>query len=481
MTNNLKEKAIKGVSWNMIEQFSVQGVKFILGIILARLLTPADFGLIGMISVFFAVANVFIQGGLGIAYIQKETVTDTDANTVFFTNLIISIGLYSGLWFGAPAISSFYEQPQLVLITRIMGLVVIINAFNIIQLSQIKRNVDFKKKTKITLLSTIISGSLGVLAAYYGMGVWSLVIQQLTDRFVSTLILSITNKWNPSLKFSINSLKTMFSVGIWELLSGIVQTIFQNIYILTIGKFFPAAQLGFYTKAKQLKNLASQQLTGSVGSVSFPVLSRLQNDKIKLKNAMRKFIQYSLILTVPAMMVMIVSARPFVLLALTEKWSPMIPYLQLMCIAGFLYPIHVVNLQVLTALGHTRLGFNLNVVKNILRIINISIMYRWGVIYIIYGELILSLISLILNTYYTKWLIGYGFIKQIKDIYKIVFIGFVAGGLSLWLNSYIENLWINFAFAVLSSLGLFVCLQVLFNFSLVKNIYAMRSIFIKNK
>jgi teichuronic acid exporter len=314
MASSLKEKAVKGVTWTLIERFGIQGMKFILGIILARLLMPKDFGLIGMIMVFFAVAQVFIDSGFGSAYIQKKDVTNDDANTVFFTNLFISIILYGILWLSAPAIARFYEQPQLIDLTRVMGLVVVINAFNVIQIAQLTRAVNFKRKTKVTLMATLISGTSGVTAAYCGLGVWSLVIQNMLNRFLITSGLWLTSKWKPAWKFSKESFKSMFSFGSWVLFSSIIRKIFDNIYILTIGKFFSASQLGFYTKAKQFKQLSSEQLSAAVGIVAFPMFSQMQADKVKLQLAMRKFLQHSLIFITPLLVTLIVVAKPFVIL-----------------------------------------------------------------------------------------------------------------------------------------------------------------------
>lgn len=418
MPQSLKNKAVKGVSWNLAERFGNQAIRFVLAVMLARLLTPADFGLIGMITVFFAVAEVFVQSGFGQAYIQKKEVNNADADTVFYTNLFISILVYGLLWLAAPAIAAFYEQPALIELTRVMGLVVIINAFNMIQIAQVTRAVDFKRKTQVTLMATLASGIAGVSAAYIGFGVWSLVIQQMGNRFLTTSGFWVTSQWKPGLQFSTQSFRDMYIFGIWVLAAGIIKTMFDNIYILTIGKFFPAAQLGFYTKAKQFQQLSSNQIAIAIGLVAFPVLSRLQEDKLQLRKKSSKFLSHTLALTAPLMVILIVIAKPFVLILLTEKWSPIIPYLQLLCIVGILYPIHMVNVQILQSQGKSNLNFKLTIFKNVLRIINLIIMYRFGVVFIIIGEVFVSSFSLVINTYYTKIIINYGLLDQFKDSYK---------------------------------------------------------------
>lgn len=476
---SLKQKAVKGVSWNLIERFGLQAIKFVLAVILARLLTPADFGLIGMITVFFAVAQVFIQGGFGQAYIQKKEVTDLDASTVFYTNLVISVFLYGLLWLAAPAIAAFYDQPPLVKLTRVMGLVVVINAFNMIQVAQVTRAIDFKRKTKITLTSTLFSGAAGISAAYIGYGVWSLVIQQMANRLFTTAGFWVTSKWRPGLHFSVQSFKNLFSFGAWVLAAGIIRTVFDNIYILTIGKFFPAAQLGFYTKAKQFQRLSSQQLSGAVGQVAFPVLSRFQDDKDQLRNKARKFLTHTLAFTAPLLVILMVVAKPFVLILLTEKWAPMIPFLQILCIVGFLYPIHQINVQLLQAQGKSNLNFRIAVIKNSLRIINIAAMYRFGVVYIILGEVVCSFLALAVNTYYTKQLVNYGFWDQLKDIRQILVAAVVAGAFGYGISQASSHIYVQFMLGCSLTALCYIAFHYIFNRPFFFEILKLRENFVR--
>lgn len=480
MAENLKEKAVKGISWNLIERIGVQGIKFILGIILARLLMPADFGLIGMITVFFAIAQVFVQSGFGHAYIQKEHVDEKDANTVFYVNLITSVLLYFVLWFGAEAIANFYDQPQLVSLTRVMGIIVIINSFNVIQIAKITRNVDFKKKTQVTLIATIISGFAGIYAAYKGMGVWSLVIQHLSNAFIFSIILWVKSKWVPSLSFSRQSFKSLFSFGSWILAGGLLRTTFDNIYILIIGKLFPIAQLGFYTKAKQFQKLLSEQLSQATSSVAFPVFSKMQNDKVKLQRVMKDFLTHTMFLIAPVLIVVIVIAKPLVIVLLTDKWEPMIPYLQLLSVVGVLYPLHAVNVQALNAQGLSRLNFKLNLVKNALRVINIVITYRWGVLYIIIGEIVLSLIALFINTYFTKRLLNYGLFDQLLDIKELILGILLAGSLSYGFVLITANIYLALIIGAVLFGILFLGTQYVFNRRFLLSFIDLRKIFIKS-
>ncbi|MFO7841299.1 MAG: lipopolysaccharide biosynthesis protein [Fidelibacterota bacterium] len=479
MAAELKEKAIKGVTWNLMERFGMQGLTFILGVILARLLTPEDYGLIGMMVVFFAVADVFVKSGLGQAYVQKKEVTDLDATTIFYTNLIISALLYVVLWFAAPAISRFYEQPALLELTRVMGVIVIIHAFNVIQQAQVRRDLDFKRKTKITIIATLLSGIAGIGAAIGGLGVWSLVIKNLSNALILTMGLWITSAWKPTLSFSLRSFREMFAFGVWILGSGILRKVFENIYKLVIGKLFPAAQLGFYTQSRNFQRIASEDMTMAVSSVAFPVFSQMQGNKVRMRQAMHRFLTHSMVIIMPLMVTLAVVAEPFVILLLTGKWAPMIPYLQLLCIVGFLYPVQSVNIQMLFAHGKSRLNFNLSLIKNALRILNIVIMYRYGVIYIILGEVAVSVISLAVNTYYTKKFIDYGLLRQLKDIGIIAGGSLAAGALAFVFTLLTVNYWLMLFGAAFLSFAVYAASQYLFNRQLFTDVMSLKDFFIK--
>lgn len=417
--DSLKQKSIDAVIWNLLEKYGNQVIGLIIGVILARLLTPADYGLIGMITVFFALAMVFVNSGFGTAYIQKKDANETDASTIFFFNIFVSAFFYVILWFVAPLIANFYNQDELVNLIRVMAIVLIISSFSMIQITKLVKEVNFKKKAIITLVSTLISGVVGITAALNGFGVWSLVIQKLIGTSINAIGLWKYYKWRPQFTFSMNSLKEMFAFSSWVLFANIMRTIFDNIYILTIGKFFPVAQLGFYTKAKGYQKIIIQQPTSAIGGVSFPIFSKLQDDKYALKNSMRKFSQHTLFFIAPIIALLIVIANPLIFVVLTNKWMPMVPYLKLLLIGGFFYPINLINLKVLTALGKTNLNFRLEMFKNVLRLVNIIVMYRFGVLYIIYGEVFLSFLATLINGYYAKSLINYGIFEQLKDVLNI--------------------------------------------------------------
>jgi O-antigen/teichoic acid export membrane protein len=460
---NIKNKAISGVAWSLLERFGIQGMKLIFGIMLARLLSPKEFGIIGMVTVFFLIAQVFIDSGFGQAFIQKKEIDEKDANTVFYSNLVISLILYILLYFFAPVIANFYDEPMLKQITRVMGLVIVLNAFSIIQISYLKRKLNFEIKSKVSLISIVISGILGVVAAWRGLGVWSLVIQNMSERFFITLGLWIVSKWKPSFVFSWASFKDMFSFGLWVLLAGLFDTFFENIYALIIGKVFSLGQLGYYSQSKKFQRLSSRQMVGSIAAVSFPVLAEAQSNLPRFRNMLKKFLQQTLMFMTPFLVTFIIVAKPFVIILMKEKWAPMIPYLQLLLIIGILHPIQMVNLKALLALGKSRLNFTLGLIKSVLRIINIVVMYRYGVLYIVLGEVVIAFLSIFINSIYAKRDIQYGLLKQLKDIWKIFFAALVAGGVGILIATYIQSLWLHLILGIVSTLSIYIMIQYLIN------------------
>lgn len=461
--SNLKQKSIDAIIWNLIEKYGIQIIKLIIGVILARLLTPADYGLIGLITVFFALARVFINSGFGAAYIQKKDADQIDASTIFFFNLIVSFLLYCLLWISAPLIAMFYGETQLINLVRVSAIILIINSFSMMQIAKLTKEVNFKKKTIISLISTLISGTAGIIAALLNYGVWSLVLQQIIKALVNAMGLWLFYKWRPNLIFKMTSLKTLFSFSSWILLSSILRTVFDNIYILTIGKYFPIAQLGFYSKAKGYQGIISKQPSNAINIVSFPIFSKLQNDKVALKNSMRKFMVQTLFFIAPISITVIVIANPLIFVILTKKWMPMVPYLQLLLIIGLLYPIHSLNLQLLIAQGKTKLNFNISLIRNTLRVLNIIIMFRYGVINIIYGELFISLIALFINGYYTKKMIGYGIFEQLKDLFKIFFISGIAIIIGFLFVAIVSNDYLKIVIGILSTASSYLLFQFHFN------------------
>ncbi|NLT46251.1 MAG: lipopolysaccharide biosynthesis protein, partial [Thermotogaceae bacterium] len=339
-SSNLRQKTASGLFWSFSDLIANQGIQFLIQVVLARLLLVEDFGLIGMITIFIAISTSFIDSGFSQALIREQEAKQEDFSTVFYFNLAMACGLYIILFFSAPFISDFFKEPRLIAILRVLSLVLIINSFGIIQRVMLVRRIDFKTQTKISIIASISSGAVAIVLAYFGFGVWSLVIRTLTMQFLVAFLLSISNRWKPSLVFNIHSFKRLFRFGSRLLVSGLLDKIYNNIYYVIIGKFFSATDLGYYTNAKKLEETASAAVTGALQRVSYPVLSSMQNEESRLRAGFAKIIRTSTYLNFPIMVFLAAIANSLIKLIFSEKWLPSIPYFQILCFAGMLYPLH---------------------------------------------------------------------------------------------------------------------------------------------
>lgn len=396
MDNELKKKSIRGIKWSFVEVFISHFLKLVIGLILARLLTPEDYGLVAIALIFFTVSEVFIKSGLGQAYIQKSDADEIDANTIFTTNLVVSALFYAILWLTAPIIATYFQQPLLIMLIRVMAFIVIINAFNVIQLAILRKELAFKKKTLYATISYAISGGVGIYCALIGFGVWSLVLQQMLNKFLFALFLFVLSPYKMRLQFSYSAFKPLFEYGSWLLLTNIVIRIFDQIYKFAVGRYYTADALGLFDKGQQFPKLIYQNMTWSVGSVAFPVYTKVNNYKSRA-NILIKFIKYTLLFSIPTLLCLYLIAEPFVLLLLTEKWAGAIPYLKLFCIIGIIYPIYTYMLQYLEASGNTRVVFFITSLLVGFRLINVWLFIDISIIYIVYGEIISLIIITIIS------------------------------------------------------------------------------------
>ncbi len=363
MTDNLQQKTVTALSWSFVESMAARSAQFVIGIILARLLFPEQFGLIGMLMIFMAVSQAFLDSGFGAALIQKQEITQTDICSVFYFNILVGLAAAGLLSLAAPWIAAFYKQPVLTPLTRALSLTLVINSFGLIQNVLLTKQINFKTQTKVTLIAGVLSGIVGITLAVHGFGVWSLAIQQISSAFVRTACLWFFSSWRPILIFSFTSLRELFGFGSRLLASGVLNQTFDNIYLVVIGRLFSAADLGFFTRAKTLNDVPSQSLSQMVGRVTFPVFSTIQDDRVRLKRGLKKALTTLVLVNFPMMIGLAIVARPLVLVLLTDKWAPSIPYLQLLCVAGLLIPLQSMNLNVLQALGRSDLFLRLEIVK----------------------------------------------------------------------------------------------------------------------
>lgn len=414
--DSLKNKTVKGASWSFIDSIAGQGITFLVGLVLARLLTPEEYGLIGIIIIFIAVFNSIVDSGFSNALIRKNDAKDIDYNTVFISNLVLSVVLFGVLYISAPAISNFFNQPQLIPLLRVMGSIVIINAFAIIQRTILVKKVDFKTQTKVSLISSITSGVVGIGMAVGGLGVWSLVGQQISRQFLNSAFLWIYSRWYPKLQFSIQSFKELFTFG-WKLLvSSLIDTVWREIYQVIIGKCYSPVALGQYTRAQQFASICSSNLTTVVQRVSFPVLSSVQDDKERLKNGYKRIIKVAMLVTFVLMLGLAAVAKPLVLSLIGEQWLPCVPFLQIICLQMMLYPLHSLNLNMLQVQGRSDLFLKLEIIKKIIAIGPLLLGIFVNIYWMLGGSVVTGCIAYYLNAYYSGPFLNYSIKEQVKDI-----------------------------------------------------------------
>ena len=413
---SLKNKTIKGVGWSAADAFLGQGVTFIVGLVLARLLSPDEYGLIGICLIFTTVLNGIVDSGFSNALIRKKEVTDEDYNTMFITNMVISIVLYVLLFICAPLVSDFFHREELAALVRATGLVLFFNALSITQVTILTKKIDFKTKTKASFVSAIISGGIGIVMAYMGYGVWALVAQQLSKQLFYTICLWFLNKWWPKFTFYKDSFKYMWGFG-WKLLaSGILNNVWNQLYQVVIGRCYTSATLGHYTRANEYASIFSSNLTTIVQRVSFPALAEIQDDKERLVQGYRKVIKITMFVTAVCMISLGAVSEPIVYTLIGTKWHEAATYLPLICISMSLYPLHAINLNILQVLERSDIFLYLEILKKFIGLLPIAIGVFCGIYYMLLASIFASVISLYLNTWYTGKSLSYTFIKQIRDI-----------------------------------------------------------------
>lgn len=428
-TDSLKQKTTKGLFWSSVERFSNQGMSFFFSVILARLLSPSDYGIIAMVTIFFAVAQSFVDSGFSNALVRKTDRREEDLSTCFYFNIGVGIVAYIVLFLIAPFIADFYNQQILSPIIRITGLGVVLNSLCVVQQALFTIKIDFKSQAKVTLSATIISGIVGVVLAYQGYGVWALVWQGVVLSLVRMGLLWLMSKWRPTTGFSKSSFNYLFGYGSKLLASGLLDTIYNNIYPIVIGKFYTPAQLGNYSRALSFAQLPSSNITSILQRVTFPVLSTIQDDIPRLQANYRRLLKLSAFIVFPLMMGLAAVAFPMIRIVLTPKWEGCSLYLQIICFALMWYPIHAINLNLLQVKGRSDLFLRLEIIKKIVGVCIMCITIPLGITAMCIGMVVSSLISLFINTYYTGKLINIGCLKQIRDLLPILFNSLLMGSM----------------------------------------------------
>ncbi len=413
---SLKDKTVSGVGWSAADAFLGQGVSFIIGLILARLLSPEEYGLIGIVMIFTTVLMGVVDSGFSNALIRKEVVSKEDYSTLFFLNLLMSGLMYIILYVSAPWIAIFFERPQLVELLRVTGILLFFQALAIVQYTKLSRNIDFKTKTKASVISALVSGVVGVIMAYEGFGVWSLVAQQLSRELLYAGCLWVFNRWVPELKFSLASFKYMWGFGWKILLSGLLNNIWKELYQMIVGKFYSPATLGQYTRSKQYATIFSSNLTLIVQRVSYPVLSQVREDRSRMLSAYRRIIKTTMFVTAILMISMAAVAEPLIYCLIGPQWHQAALFLPFICVSLSLYPLQAINLNMLEVEGRTDIFLYVEIIKKIIALGPLFLGAFVGIYWMLVGSIITGLVSFFLNSFYTGKSMGYSSWMQLKDV-----------------------------------------------------------------
>ena len=459
MSESLKTKTVNGLKWSAIDRFSAQGVQFVIQIFLARLLLPSDYGVIAMLAIFIAISQTFVDSGFSNALIRKLDRNEDDFTTAFIFNIGVGLFFYGILYVCSPFIANFYNLPLLSPITKLLGLSVLFNSLCIVQQAILTIRIDFKTQTYVSLFSVIIAGGIAIYMAYKGYGAWALAWQVIISTFLRAVMLWILVGWKPLGRFTKKSFNSLFGFGSKLLASGLIDTIYRNIYLIVIGKLYASNTLGFYSKAKDFSSYPSSSITGIIQRVTYPVLSEIQNNEERLQNNYRKLLRLSAFIIFPLMIGLAAVADPLIRILLTDKWEGSILLLQILCFSMMWYPIHAINLNLLQVKGRSDLFLKLEIYKKIITTIILFSTLPFGIIALCIGQVANSLIALSINTYYTGKLIKVGFLVQMKDVFPtLLTCGIMFGGVCIT-NLFFESNIFKLIVGILFGAVIFIALS----------------------
>lgn len=439
MQQSVKKKTVSGILWSGIEKIAYELIQFIVGIVLARILTPHDYGTVGLITVFITISTLFIDGGLTTALIQKKNRTATDFNTVFLFNLGMSVGFYCIIFLCAPFVANFYHIEELTSLLRILSIVLLITPFSSIQITQLTINVDFKSLSIVSVPSAIVSGIIGILMAHLGYGPYALVAQQVIMILMRTLLVNFISKYHIKLEFSKDSFKDLFSFSYKLVLSSSLDRIYTSLFTMIVGKKFSPCVLGCYTRGTQFVSMASGILGDVFNRVTFPIMSSVQDEIERLKNIFRKYIQVSSFVIFGVLFCLLLIAKPLVLILLTDKWIDAVPIMQIMCLAYLTNHISNINRNLLYTKKRSDLALKLEVIKKTIAFSIFIASIPFGIIVVCWGQVVYNIIATLLNSFYTKRLIGITLVQQLIDYGKFLIIAFVSMIIPYFVMGYISK------------------------------------------
>lgn len=466
----LRTKTIHGVLWSTAERFAVQGIQFLVMILIARKVSPSDYGLIGMLAIFIAVSDSLVNSGFSQALIRKQDRTETDNCTVFFFNIAVSLFLYVILFLIAPWVAVFYSEPQLCELMRVLCLIVIIYSLGVVQRALLTADVDFKTQTKASAIAAVFSGLCGISLAYMGYGVWTLVWQQLLNAGLNTILLWGFSRWRPTLCFSWQSFKMLFSFGSKLMISGLLDTIYNNLFQLVIGKLYSARSLGFYSRANHFAEFPSSNVTRIIQRVTFPVLCNIQDDNANLSVNYRKILKLSAYIMFPMMVGLASLAYPFIDVVLGVKWHFAGTLLIPVCFSMMWYPVNAINLNLLQVKGRSDLFLKLEIIKKIMGTIVLVGSAPFGVIAMCYASIFSSLVSVVINTYYTGKLINVGFIRQMRDLFPTLMVCAVMFCIVHLFLIQVDNMWVELVGGIIVGTLIYIGLTYFSRFSELQEI-----------
>ena len=455
---NLKEKAVNGTIWRILEMSINQATTFVIGVVLARLLSPEDYGVMGMLTVFFATANCFKDCGIGAALVQKKTPTEDDYSTAFLFNVAIALAIYIVLFISAPLIANFYNLPILTDITRVSALSFIISSLSATHFSRLNIELRFKFRSQMSILAQLSTGLAGIVLALMGYGVWALVLQGLISGIIVGIVLWFCSDWKPKLKFSTKSFRRLWHFGSNMLGSNIINTIYGNLYTLFIGKFYSSTSVGMYNRANGYASLPSAIIMDMSIGLNFPILAKLQDDNVRLIAAYEKLLRIPFYVLYPILIGLVTLAEPLIQIMIGDKWLPCVPFLQILCVGYMFYPLNGFNSNILLVKGRSDLVLKLDLIKKPIGIALLVAALPFGIIWMMVGKALYSVVVYSLNCYYTKKILDYGLISQLKVLFPIIIHSLLMGAAitvsTHFLPSNVLKLSVGIPVGVLSYLGI---------------------------
>lgn len=456
MGDNLKSKTVNALKWSTVDRFGQQAIQFVIGIILARLLSPDDYGLLGLIMIFAAISFVLVESGFGQALIRKQNADETDYNTVFYFNIFVSVLLYLILFFSAPYIAAYFKQPQLIKIGRVIFLALLFNAFYLVPFAMKVKEMDFKSVAKVNLFATGLSGIIGVALAILKFGVWSLVAQQVSFHFFRMLAYRYFVKWKPKALFSFSIIIEFWTYSIHILGTSLLNVIFNNLYVLILGKYYQKSDVGYYTQANKLSetfNFSFQQIL--LGS-TFSMFSQIQDDTERLRRIFREINKKTAMITLPVMLVFIAVAEPFISVLLSDKWLFSVPYFQLLCFASLTTPFFALNISVLNARGFSNITFKLELIKKALILLSVVACFNFGIIIMLWGYAISTLVAYLVSVFYVKKNIQHFIKHQLGDLISGLFLSVITAVPAFLLSFLFNNHFLLLSAQFIIIIGIYI-------------------------